>query len=109
MKSLVEVVNEARKQYMEPEEIKGPVTVGSYNGEPVVIIGKPFTNENDEQYAIAQEYLRKLGIKSLTMTLKDCYSELGDEAENIEYWVIAVLDGEASVFTYDNGGVVAEK
>ena len=109
MKSLVETLNEAQKKYLEPQEIKGPVTSGSYNGEPVTIIGKPFTNENDEQYAIAKELLKKLGLGSLAMTLKDCYLELGEEAEDIEYWVIAVLDGEASVYAYESGGVLAEK
>lgn len=110
MKSIKEFITESKKQVIDPKDIKGPVTAGDYNGADVVIIGKPFTNENDEAYAVAKEFMKKLGLKNITMDLKDCYNELGEYAEDVEYWVFASQpDGEVSCFEYGPSGVVAYK
>ena len=105
MKNLVEYINENKNKFIEADDIKGPVTCGEYNGEKVVVIGKPFTNDRDEAYIMAKEYIKKLGYKDITMDLKDCYNELGEYAEDVEYWVFAASeDGEVSCFEYGDAG-----
>ena len=67
MKNLVEYINENKNKFIEADDIKGPVTCGEYNGEKVVVIGKPFTNDRDEAYIMAKEYIKKLGYKVLSV------------------------------------------
>lgn len=110
MKNLVEYINENKNKFIEADDIKGPVTCGEYNGEKVVVIGKPFTNDRDEAYIMAKEYIKKLGYKDITMDLKDCYNELGEYAEDVDYWVFAASeDGEVSCFEYGDAGVACYK
>lgn len=108
MKNLVEYINENKNTFIEADDIKGPVTCGEYNGEKVVVIGKPFTNDRDEAYIMAKELIKKLGYSDITMDLKDCYENMPD-AEDVDYWVFAYGNDEVSCFEYGPSGVAAYK
>lgn len=108
MKTITDYINESQHTEIDPKTIKGPLTPAEYNGEAVVIIGKPFTNDRDEAYIMAKELIKKLGYGDVTMDLKDCYENMPD-AEDVDYWVFAYGNDEVSCFEYGPSGVAAYK
>ena len=109
MKHITDFLNEsAEPKLLDAKDIKGKLTAATQNGEPVVIIGKPFKNEEDPQYDAAKGLCKKLGL-DLSMDIQDCYDN-DEHAGEVEYWVIAVnRNDEAAVWEYGPAGVVAEK
>lgn len=104
MKSLVEFITEAKRKPLEPEEVSSYLSQGiHHDGDVVTVVGKPFTNEEDEQYKVAQRLLKDADIK-LSYTLKDAYRDIKD-ADEIDYWVIFIKNGNGYVAEYGPKGV----
>ena len=94
MKSLVEFINEELNKH------KVEAVLGQYDGNTITIIGKPFTTDRDERYTLAMEFAKKNGIK-LGKSFKDTLKDLGEKAEDVEYWVAIVNDEENKVYFVD--------
>lgn len=96
---------------VKPNDIMGPLTIGEFenSGEQCIIIGKPFTNNSDDNYIVAKELIKKLNYK-IDNDLEDSYKEMGERANDVEYWVFVISNNVAICVEYaENGGVVVYK
>ena len=107
MKRITDYINKKLSQaHLDADDITGPLTPAvDFSGGICVIIGKPFTNERDEEYIIAKELIKKLGYKNVTMDIEDLYKEMS-EVDDAEYFVFATDGKEVSCFIYGDVGVI---
>ena len=115
MKSLKTYITEGTRYtnliYIGPEDITGPLTLAKdSDGAQCIVIGKPFTNERDEQYILAKQLAKKIGY-TIGQTIEAAYGKYGDTAEEVEDWVLVYSQAEgcAVVMPYDEDGVKAYK
>jgi hypothetical protein len=107
MKNITQFINEewrSSRYTIDPEDINGELTVCCIgDGNPGIIIGRPFTNERDEQYIVAQELAKrfKLPISVDFVTAVTDFNTFINTDE-VEYWVLVYYqtDGTTQVMPY---------
>ena len=110
MKTITQFINEewrSSRYTIDPEDINGELTVCCVgDGNPGIIIGKPFTNERDEQYIVAQELAKKFGL-AVSVDFATAVNDLNANmnTDEVEYWVLVYYqpDGTTQVMPYGEG------
>ena len=100
-------------EYLEPDEFEQDFTEGEdYNGEKVIVIGKPFKDENDPDGKQAANLVAKK-MKENRMILFVCSlndaKDMMDNPEEVDYWCYAMNDNEIACFVYGPDGVVVKR
>ena len=90
---------------LDPEDFKDMETPGyNWDGEEMILIGKPFKNKNTKEYAETKEYIKTSGYK--------VYNDLEDidNKENFDYFIYARYDtdNEINCFVYGFEGAYVE-
>lgn len=71
------------------------------NGKKIIIVGKPFTTDRDENYIAAVEYLKQNNIR-LDIDLKGMYKAMRGNASDVENWVIVKNGKFARIINADD-------
>lgn len=71
------------------------------DGKDIVIIGKPFTTDRDENYIMAIDYLKHNNIR-LDIDLKGMYKAMRGNASDVENWVIVKNGKFARIINADD-------
>lgn len=107
MKTITQYFNEAwrySRNTMNPDDITGELTVCCIgDNKPGIIIGRPFTNERDEQYIVAQELAKKFRL-TISVDFVTAVNELDADInpDEVDYWVLVYdqQDGMTQVMPY---------
>jgi len=99
-------INQYKNNALESSEVEGPLTPGiDYNGDEVVIFGKPFKEIKDKNYEEAVKLIKKYGFENL-LEYGDVYGALDGETE----WVLAGNEKkEVALYSYDKNGAIGYK